>query len=225
MVTGLLVFCVMLVVFFIWKMIKPRTGKNLTATANKNTPSFLYEVNNNADNEHVNTPPQEVWWKCIGVSDQLQLALLLTKKAFPVWEKFVLKNEPGYRNSSTAPIIKIDPALLQTAIDEISIYSGLQFPNISDKKIHQCNDNFVGPLIAMQDGYWPATYPVKKIFLSVYNILQSIMEQDNIPGMKNLLATSINQSLECLDVSKLYSQDEINSFLEMYRNKVQPKAF
>ena len=168
----------------------------------------------------VNAVREEIWWNLLDTTDQLDLALSLTQKALPIWEKYTQANQTVYRNSSSGPFIKINKQLLQTSIEEIMASSLIHFPNKDNKKIKKCYDDFIGPLIAMQDGNWPATYPVKKVFLSVYNILKGILEQDNIPALKSLLAVSINQSLDCLDISKLYSREEIESFLEGYKIKI-----
>lgn len=177
-------------------------------------------IDNSVAEIKVNAVREEIWWKLLDTPDQLSLALLLTQKALPVWEKYSQANQAVYRNSSSGPFIKINSHLLQTSIEEIIAGSLVHFPNKDSKKIKQCNDDFIGPLIAMQDGNWHATYPVKKVFLAVYNILKGILDQDNIPALKSLLALSINQSLDCLDVSKLYSREEIENFLEVYKIKV-----
>jgi len=163
---------------------------------------------------------QDEWWKALDDVDQLHLALSLARKALPVWERFTQTQEIVYRNSSTGPFNKIESQLLYVAIEEMQLRSQLQYPTSDQKKINQCYYNFVGPVLALQDGAWTAPYPVKKIFLSVYNILKSILEKNSVPGFQNYLAAAINQSIDCMEVSKLYSRNEITIFLAAYKSRL-----
>jgi len=218
MTTGLLIALLfILAIGFIYRF---RNFSGIRALFSINKKASILIIDNSVAEIKVNAVREEIWWKLLDTPDQFSLALLLTQKALPVWEKYSQANQAVYRNSSSGPFIKINSQLLQTSIEEIIAGSFIHFPNKDSKKIKQCYDDFIGPLIAMQDGNWHATYPVKKVFLAVYNILKGILDQDNIPALKSLLALSINQSLDCLDVSKLYSREEIENFLEVYKIKV-----
>ena len=218
MTTGLLISLLFILAIGLIYRFRNYSGIKSVFFVNKKASALI--IDNSVAEIKVNALREELWWKLLDTPDQLSLALLLTQKALPVWEKYSQANQAVYRNSSSGPFIKINSLLLQTSIEEIIAGSLIHFPNKDSKKIKQCNDDFIGPLIAMQDGNWHATYPVKKVFLAVYNILKGILDQDNIPALKSLLALSINQSLDCLDVSKLYSREEIEIFLELYKIKV-----
>ncbi|MEJ7586790.1 MAG: hypothetical protein WKI04_04435 [Ferruginibacter sp.] len=127
--------------------------------------------------------------------------------------------DASYRDSSAAPLNKIDNNLLRMAIIEITLHSREHFPPGDNKTINQCYNDFVEHIVAVHDGVWIPPYPVKKIFLAVYYMLKSIVEQRNIPVTENYLATSINQSLDCMDMTRLYNSEEIADFLELYKNK------
>ena len=218
MITGSIILVLfMLAIFFINRL---RNFKDNISILPRNNEGDHFVIKNSLAEMNEVAAKEELWWKLLDTPDQLSLALLLTQKALPVWEKYSQANQAVYRNSSSGPFIKIASQLLQTSIEEMMAGSLIYFPNKDNKKIKQCYDDFIGPLIAMQDGNWHATYPVKKVFLAVYNILKGILDQDNISALKNLLALSIGQSLDCLDISKLYSREEIESFLEVYKIKV-----
>ena len=163
---------------------------------------------------------EDTWWKGLSDLDQLRLTLMLGEKALPVWEKYALANDTSYRDSISKPYTKIDHQLLQVAITEMQINSRGSIPAGDSKIINECYFNFVGPVIAMHDGTWMPPYPVKKIFLGVYYMLKSIVEQDKTPARENYFATAINQLLDCLDMSKLYSREEIALLLEDHKAKV-----
>jgi hypothetical protein len=164
-------------------------------------------------------PVKEVaWWTQLDTAIQLELALLLARKALPAWQKYCEGNELLYRNSPTGSQVRIHPALLKNSLEEISHHTDPVFP-ANTKTIIQWHNQFVAPLLALQDGNWIVAYPVKKIFLAVYNILRAITEQVIMMMTKNLLCLSINQSLDCLDMCRLYSTEEIKSFLSSYRTQ------
>ena len=160
------------------------------------------------------------WWKDLDSLDQLHLALILTEKALPVWEKYTTSHELTYRDLPTMPLNKIDNNLLQSTIDEIAGHSTQGLPAINNKIIYQCYFNFVGPVLAIQDGTWLPSYVVKKEFLAVYNMVKAIMEQNNPLNLKAFLTTSISHALDVMDIAKLYSEEEIIQFVEPFKKKV-----
>jgi hypothetical protein len=163
---------------------------------------------------------EETWWNKIGVEDKLDLAIQLARKALPIWEKFTAANGMVYRSTGAGPYLTIDHNLLFNVLQDIqTVYYSQETNRI--KLLHQYYDSFLGPVIAMHDGDWPANYPVKKIFLAVYNIVKSTLEQSNPGNTKSLLSVSINQSLDCLDISGVYSKPEILEFLAAYKKKLQ----
>jgi len=168
-------------------------------------------------------PEEELWWNQLLVEDQLHLAVQLAKKALPTWEKYAAGTDIVYRTAGTGPYIKIDQQLLFYVLQDVQQLSNSNAAN-RIKLLHQYHDSFVGPVIAMHDGDWPAAYPVKKIFLAVYNITKSALEQNNAGNTKNLLSLSINQSLDCLDISGVYSKLEIVEFLAAHKNQLKIKS-
>lgn len=218
MTTVIIIILIAVVIVAAWQKIRSRVPPLQANDAPGNINSELQNINT-SEKQSVDVP-EGVWWIALDDIKQLHLALHLARKALPVWEKYTAAQGIIYRNSSTGPVHKIDSLLLQSAIAEIQLHSGLQFPAIDNKEINQYYNSFVNPVIALQDGAWSAPYPVKKIFLSVYNILKSILEQNSVPGSKNYLATAINQSIDCIEVSKLYSLNEIAVFLESFKNRL-----
>ncbi len=160
---------------------------------------------------------EEVWWKHISSLHQLRLALYLAQKAMPVWEKFTSLQVVSYRAVSAGPLTIIESDLLQRTVEEILLQVQLHFPESDCVKINQYYKRFIGPVLALKDGIWVCNYPVKKIFLSVYFILMSIVEQHNSNTNENFLSEAINVVLECMELSKLYTPEKITSFLEAYR--------
>lgn len=161
--------------------------------------------------------PEKEWWKRAGSLQQLQLAFYLAGKAMPVWEKFTASQAISYREASAGPFITIESDLLQGTLEYLFVHVQQHFPKEDLVKIHQYHNRFIGPVLALKDGTWVCNYPVKKIFLSVYFILMSVVEQHDANSSKNSVSEAITAALECLELSKLHTPEEIASLLEVHR--------
>ena len=223
MITGVLILCVLIMVsFFIWEKSKHPLQSPLTGS----TKLPAHETTNNikpapipaiADVVSItDVMGAEYWREKLSDFDQLHLALIICQKAMPVWEKYTSSQALTYHTSATEPAGKIDSNILQTALDAVLSSAQLQFPAGDNKHINKCYFNFVEPVIAIHDGNWLPSYPVKKIFLAVYCILKSIVEQNNYPGSNNVLSEAISQALDCIDITKLYTRQQIDDLLESY---------
>jgi hypothetical protein len=200
----------LIVVFFTWqwfKYSKQKGGEASLQPPNAKENVFPAGKNNN------------VWWINLTTLEQLNLALALTQKALPVWEKYTASVDASYQDSATMHVVKIEKELLQKTIMALQLRPELLNPTTDKKSVYHVYFSFVSPVLAMQDGNWSPPYAVKKIFSSVYYILKSIMEQDGGPVRENYLQLAINQALDSLDISRLYSPEEIHAFLEAYKNK------
>ncbi|MCY7293217.1 MAG: hypothetical protein LH615_13650, partial [Ferruginibacter sp.] len=225
-ISGLLLFAI----YFIWKILKEPLLQRTAVAKNKifvplsktitAADTFFIVPGNKKVSTGISVGPEHFWWNALSNMDQLQLALMLTQKGLIVWEKYARSRDITYSNSNTAPASKIDYLLLQKTIDEITLQSQMLLPACDNKKINQYYYLFIGPVIALQDGNWAPPYQVKTIFLAVYNVLKSIVEQNTPASLESGLAISINQSLDCMDISKLYNREEITAFLKVYRNKL-----
>ncbi|RYY63635.1 MAG: hypothetical protein EOO13_19415, partial [Chitinophagaceae bacterium] len=98
-------------------------------------------------------PQEETWWAQLDTPLQLELAGALAMKALPVWQRYSETNELAYKNSPIGAAISIRPALLQTSLDEVLKASLHGFPE-NNKHIINIYNEFVGPLVALQDGHW-----------------------------------------------------------------------
>ena len=219
MITGVLILCVLIIIsFFIWE----KSTHPLQSPLAGSTKLPAHEPPHNIKPAPVpaiaNTEGivAEAWWKKSSDFDQLHLALIICQKAMPVWEKYTSSQALTYQTLATEPAGKIDSNILQTALDAVLSSAQLQFPAGDNKHINKCYFNFVGPVIAIHDGNWLPSYPVKKIFLAVYCILKSIVEQNNYPGSNNVLSEAISQALDCIDITKLYTRQQIDDLLKSY---------
>lgn len=203
-----------LVVFFILMIRRYASNSTKIAVDKISESAFCVKDNYPEPNK---LKAENISFEQAGVSQQLQLAILLVEKALPVWKKYTCSPEfLRYAKFADAQN-KIESNLLQKSIEEIKLASSNKFAWHENKNIKQLYNDFVNPVIALQDGVWTTTYPVKKIFLSIYYLLKSIIENNSANDKEIFLSTAIGYATDCLDLSKLYTSDEITSFLEMYK--------
>ena len=163
--------------------------------------------------------------KKLSAFQQLQLAVFIIEKALPVWERFTALQSASYRSTTKGPVIVIETNLLHKAMEEISSHLRLQFPAGNKTRIHQYYIKFVDPVIAMHDGLWFCSYPVKKVFLAVYFILKSILEQNHLKEKESHLTTAISYSIDSIELSKLYSEEKLISILADYQVEYRQSIF
>ena len=164
--------------------------------------------------------PEGVWWKKVSGLQQLRLALYLVEKAMPVWENFTSTRMVSYRAASAGPLTIVETNLLQKTVEEIFLYVQSYDAGSDSLKINQYHHLFIGAVLALKDGLWVCSYPVKKIILSVHFILMSIVEQHTPNPKEDFLSEAISAALECMELSRLYAPEKIASFLDAYRRSL-----
>lgn len=211
-------------IFFVFIIKKPRNSpsKNTLNIITNSSGALTIvptavDINNGFPNEK-SLKAEDSPLKQTSSLQQLQLALLLTEKALPVWEKYVAGKEFIYYTSAADYNGKIESNLLEKSIKEIKLLLKTGVTDFENKNIKKLYNDFISPVIALQDGVWVTVYPVKKIFMSVYYILKSIVEKTTSDDKENFLSIGIGYATDCLNLSKLYSSDEVTSFLEMHNS-------
>lgn len=111
---------------------------------------------------------------------------------------------------------------MQKSIEEIKRIINTALADCENKNIKQLYNDFVYPVIALQDGVWITAYHVKKIFLAVYYILKSLVEKDNAgvqlfgvstrsygAAINNFLASLKTNRKDLVNKVSLYKMPEI----------------
>ncbi len=206
---------VALFIFFILLIRKHNSHSSKNSVDAIKEPAFSVNSNYHGQNTF---KTESILSNQTAIAQQLHFALLLTEKALPVWKKYIYSPEFLHYATFADAQNKIESSLLQKSIEEIKLISNTKLAGSENKNIIQLYNDFVNPVIALQDGIWITPYPVKKIFLSVYYLLKSIVEKTSSNDKETFLSTAISYAIECLELSKLYSSDEITSFLEMHNS-------
>ena len=156
---------------------------------------------------------------CNSLSDnrKLELNIQLIKIALPVWNNYTEKHKLTYRDSVTRSKHNVDKNLLAEVIkvaDEISNKPDEPINAGVEKRIKSLCNNFIDPIVALQDDDWKLPEPAEKIFYSAYNLLNAITSV-NIERA-NYYFISINQVIEIIDSEKILNEEEIKSIMKNY---------
>jgi len=162
-------------------------------------------------------PADDLSWKDINSIYHLRLALHLAEKALPVWARYARKRV-AYHAVSVGPVTIVETDLLQKTLQEINYHVHRNFVGADLTKIREYHNLFVGPVLALKDGIWVCAHPVKKVFMSVYHISRSIVEQNIGAAPEHFLPEAITLALESLELSGLYTRKEIAGMLSTFRS-------
>lgn len=147
---------------------------------------------------------------------QFKVAVKLARLALPLWEKYANTNSLSYIDSVVGMSHTVDKQLLKNSIDGVEAYieSGYLKKLIDGKnEIAKFQNDFVDPIVALQDMDWELPEEVKKVFYSVYNLLEAAMGADQTIFDESTIYVSINQAADALASSKMMTFDEINTLL------------
>lgn len=216
MYTGLIFTAALSVLFLLaWRFVVRQTASRLQVIEDPETPMHVPEPAPVTTSKETGIG----WWQELSQPDKLHLAWSLAVKCLPLWERCVAAGDACYRNTTTGPLMRISTALLINPVNLIGSHLNDAVPFPHEAAVTYA-DAFIEPMIAMHDGNWAATYPVKKHFLAVYNMLKALLGEGPEPGDHELLTVSISQSIDCLDMCRLYSRMEIDALLESYKKQI-----
>jgi hypothetical protein len=160
----------------------------------------------------------EEFVKSLSEAQRISLAMRFIKLALPVWNKYVEKNKLIYRDSIVWMKHYVDKYLLKSTIDEIGKHLESSEPILKIKRneiLTKNYQNFIDPITAIQDDDWKLPAAVEKIFFSVYNLLNAIINTND--NSVKYYYTSINQAIDVIDSEKLLSEKEIKLIIEQYK--------
>lgn len=153
-------------------------------------------------------------WQKLDKTAQIKLAVLLIEKCMVVWEKYTTNQDIIYRDQAVIATCRIDCNLLLSTIIEIGVNVTTSTVVDNQKKLAQFYVEFIGPVIAIQDGIWNPPYPVKKVFFAAYYILKSFIESSDITTSAFYLSGAIQEAIDCILLTKLCSNEEIIDLVE-----------
>ncbi len=158
------------------------------------------------------------WWTGIHHDAQLQLAIELAEKALPVWEQYAAKGILIYKENANESGYHVNKDLLCNSLTYLkSNFTLLITPGkmvLTGLKKYQ--NEFIGPVMALADGYWKLPYVVKKVFYAVYEILNGILDYDE-REVNFDFSHAITDSLDAIDIADLLTKKQVREILEPYK--------
>ena len=159
------------------------------------------------------------WWTGIRHNAQLQLAIELAEKALPVWEQYAAKEILMYKENANESGYHVNKDLLCNSLAYLkNNFTLLTTPGktaLTGLKKYQ--NEFIGPVMALADGYWKLPYVVKKVFYAVYEILNGILDY-NEREVNFDFSNAITDSLDAIDIAGLLTEKQVRELLEPYKN-------
>ncbi len=143
------------------------------------------------------------WWKSLQKKDMLEMALVLSKHALPVWNDFHLYSEIKHE-------LKLLP---EKSLKEIETFLE---NNSQEQKLNEHFTSFITPVIHIQDGYLKFPYEVKLAFLSVFHILHGMVSTTNMVATKEAFSASIKKSIDAIKIAGILTADEISLLIHKY---------
>ena len=148
---------------------------------------------------------------------QYKLAIMFTKLALPIWNKYAEVNYLTYRDSVVGMVHNVDKHLLENAINAIDQFIHLNlFKRFSYKryKLLNISNQFTDPVVALQDLDWELPNDVELVFYSTYNLMKAAIGQDSSAFGESTIYISINQSIDALTETKMFSIEQIQKILD-----------
>ena len=158
------------------------------------------------------------WWTGISNDAQLQLAIELAEKALPVWEQYAAKGILVYKENANESGYHVNKDLLYNSLTYLkSNFTLLTTPGkMVLTGLTKYQNEFIGPVMALADGYWKLPYAVKKVFYAVYQILKGILNY-NEQEVNFDFSHSITDSLDAIDIADLLTEKQVREILEPYK--------
>ena len=149
---------------------------------------------------------------------QLALATKLIHIIMQEWDTYCTHNDLVYLDTMSGRHNRINGDFLQNALHEIKTNASIIVlpDNIKYGHIKKCLDEFIPPVIAMTDGEWVVPYFIKKIILSVFNILKGL-EHNNRLNKTDYFSKSISLSIEVIEARHLCAMNDLHNLLGEYR--------
>lgn len=151
---------------------------------------------------------------------QQNLAIILIKLALPIWNQYADKNELTYRDTVVGLHHEVNRKLLTACVTASEEYLNSRFSERflrkRKEKILFFYNELREPVVALQDCDWELPYEVEKTLYAVYNLICSLLGEENTVFNEPTIYVSINQAVDALTKSHALKFDEINEILSKH---------
>ena len=140
-----------------------------------------------------------------------RLAIELLKRVIPLWDKYSDKHKLSYRDSVVGLKHTVSRKLPKETVE--SIEKLLDAGKTYSDGIPGIHEQYIDPVIALQDDDWKLPGEILNVFYSSYNLAEAFTSAEEMLSEDSAIYISINQSIDALTESKTMTHEEINTIL------------
>lgn len=199
-----------LLIFIVWQFIsglKARTSVAETVAG----ASILH------DRQAVPVSNQSQWWTSLSAADQSALATDAASWCMPLWSSYLSAHKTSVKNLPPGHVVTIDNNLLSSALEAVRSYKSAGPSKETDTQLRKSYTQLLEPMVALQDGNWSIPYPLKKLFIGIYTMVEGALVPEAGADHQARIIESIGHSMDCLELSRLYSDAELDKLLQPYK--------
>jgi hypothetical protein len=145
--------------------------------------------------------------------EQFRIAVKLARLALPVWDAYASKNELHYRDSVVGMSHTVDKQLLTRTVDAVEEYmnsENFKNRNYNKSRFSELLNEYLDPIVALQDRDWELPNEVKLLIYSIHNLLEAATGNEQTPFGEATIYVSINQLVDALTFSSHMTFEEVN---------------
>ncbi len=150
----------------------------------------------------------EEYCKTLDETRLINLAVDLCETAIPIWETYCAENKTEYIDTVVGMHHTVRKELLADTLQIIKTLLAPHDAEAESNKISTLLEEFVDPIISLQDMDWDLPEEVKLTFYSVYNLASGRFDKITLFDEATLYV-AVNQAIDAIQTAGLLSLDEI----------------
>lgn len=148
---------------------------------------------------------------------QLELAVVLIEKALVIWDEYCIGGKLDYIDTVVGMHHEVKPDLPARSLALAK--KELQHPGTQAAEIKALNDEFIEPIVAMQDDDWEMPDAVEKVFYAAYNLNEFLNGLTTTTFAESQIYLVINQAIDALLTKEIMTLAEINNLIAQYKKQ------
>jgi hypothetical protein len=145
---------------------------------------------------------------------QFRLAVKMARLALPIWQSYAAANELYYIDTVVGMKHTVDKQLLENTINAMEEQLNA---NAGGSKLLHLAQQFIDPIVALQDLDWELPNDVQNVFYSVNSLMEAVRGKEKTVFGESTIYVSLNQSIDAITSSGKMSFEEVNNILAEFK--------
>jgi hypothetical protein len=150
---------------------------------------------------------------------KLGLAIQFVQKSQSIWNDYAANNKLTYIDTVVGMFHEVKPDLPERSLD--AAVKEFENPGSNQAEIKSLLDEFLDPIVAMQDDDWEIPDEVEKTFYATYNLLEALTGKEITIFNEEYAYLVINQAIDAITTVGLMTQDEVNAWATQYGHRAE----